>query len=428
MQSSSLDPLPALLLQLGRAVVVQLDDALAITHIHNPLLLAEWRDAVARTVEGPATLGALLDELMGGARAREITAQVEASRSAARATAGGIYLGVLALRAPRGGSASRHAAASLHGDENGALLLVLRDVSALSDVQQLLSDTQLAFDSAMCALRAPPHALRVFLGSALTSISAIRVTLRMPARDAGALRDKLARVHAAVAQLDGEAAALSLAPLQDACQAVLVRLNYLMEREVLTGDALLPLATLVDRIAACAGILWRIEEQRHVEAPPASKAAARTGRQPDWSYASERRWASFLRHRGEELGVLVTLRMQGAVHVPRALRVSIDDLLQHLLRNAVEHGIETPEERLAAGKPASATIEVKFEPRGENTLCMTVRDDGRGRGLGLTFLRRAVARLGGEVAVAARPGEYSQFIIDLPREVNAAQQSQVAAQ
>src|SRR5690606_24146714 len=110
-----------------------------------------------------------------------------------------------------------------------------------------------------------------------------------------------------------------------------------------SGDALLPLAPLVDRIAATAGTLWRIEEQRHVE-PQAPRPRSR--RPPDWTYATGRRWASFLRHRGEELGVLVTLRMQGAVHVPRPLRTSVDSLLQHMLRNAVEHGIETPEERL----------------------------------------------------------------------------------
>jgi chemotaxis protein histidine kinase CheA len=44
-----------------------------------------------------------------------------------------------------------------------------------------------------------------------------------------------------------------------------------------------------------------------------------------------------------------------------------------------------------------------------------VRDDGRGRGLGLTFLRKAVARLGGQIAVAARPDQYTQFVIDLPQ-------------
>ena len=108
--------------------------------------------------------------------------------------------------------------------------------------------------------------------------------------------------------------------------------------------------------------------------------------------------------------------------------LNIDQLLQHMLRSAVEHGIETPEERLAADKPAGATIMVKFEPAGSALLRMTVRDDGRGRGIGLTFLRRAVARLGGQIAVAARPGQYTQFVIDLPHEgqQQEPQQQQVA--
>ena len=111
---------------------------------------------------------------------------------------------------------------------------------------------------------------------------------------------------------------------------------------------------------------------------------------------------------------MVNLQMQGAVHVPRHLRVSVDRLLQHMLRNAVEHGIETPEERLAAGKPASATIIVTFGPGSATQLRMNVRDDGRGRGLGLTFLRREVTRLGGQIAVAAKPDQYTEFVIDLP--------------
>jgi sensor histidine kinase regulating citrate/malate metabolism len=43
------------------------------------------------------------------------------------------------------------------------------------------------------------------------------------------------------------------------------------------------------------------------------------------------------------------------------------------------------------------------------------RRDGRGRGLGLTYLRRQVTRLGGQIAVAAKPEQYTQFVIDLPQ-------------
>jgi signal transduction histidine kinase len=409
--------LTSILLTLGRTVVLDLDARLNVTGAHNPLLLDEWREPALRAGPArPATLRGLLEEIMASARARDLLLQIgEGCRSAGQA---GLYLGVAALHAPRGGAPERHVALSLHhraDPEPGATRLVMRDVTALTDVQHSLGETQSALDAAMAALRAPPQGLRMFLGSALTSVSAIRATLRTPARDAEALHDKLARLHAAVAQLDKEAEALNLAPVQDACQALLNRLTALLERDELTGDALLPLATLVDRIAGSAGMLWRIEEQRHVE-PAAAGTAARAARQPDWNFATERRWSSFLRHRGEAIGVLVNLEMEGTAHVPRHLRPGIDELLQHMLRNAVEHGIETPEERLAAQKPAAGKVLVKFEQPGKSQLRMSVRDDGRGRGLGLTFLRKAVARLGGQIAVAARPDQYTEFVIDLPQE------------
>jgi signal transduction histidine kinase len=409
-----MDPRPdsalsAILLTLGRSVALDLDAQLQICCAHNALLLQDWREPVARGRECPVQLQALLDELIAPTRARELHEQV--ANGSVHMVPAGLYLGVAGLPAPRGGGAPRHVAISLHGAPDGHSLLVLRDVTALTDVQQNLAETQLALDAAMAALRAPPHGLRMFLGSALTSISAIRAMLRLPARDHEAVHDKLARLHAAVAQLGGEAGALRLAPIQDACQALLTRLTALLEHEELTGSAFLPLAILVDRIAGAAGTLWRIEEQRYLEPAPAKP---RSRRQPDWTFASERRWSSFLRHRGEEVGVLVTLEMEGAVHVPTQLRAGVDELLEHILRNAVEHGIETPEERLAAEKPASGKVSVKYENHGEGQLRMTVRDDGRGRGLGLTYLRKAVARLGGQVAVAARPDQYTQFVIDLP--------------
>ena len=53
------------------------------------------------------------------------------------------------------------------------------------------------------------------------------------------------------------------------------------------------------------------------------------------------------------------------------------DPLVHILRNSVDHGLETPEERLASGKPESGTIELGARYSGAEVL-ITVRDDGRG--------------------------------------------------
>ena len=78
-------------------------------------------------------------------------------------------------------------------DDSGCLLL-LRDVTRQQTLLLQLQEARASNDAAMAALRAPPDGLRLFLGSAMASVSAIRATLRMPARSQEALRDKLGTV------------------------------------------------------------------------------------------------------------------------------------------------------------------------------------------------------------------------------------------
>jgi HPt (histidine-containing phosphotransfer) domain-containing protein/HAMP domain-containing protein len=67
----------------------------------------------------------------------------------------------------------------------------------------------------------------------------------------------------------------------------------------------------------------------------------------------------------------------GDLPVPRDLAPTLRDVFVHLLRNAVDHGIERPEERLACGKPARGRIRIAAARRGD-TLWLTVDDDGAG--------------------------------------------------
>ena len=55
----------------------------------------------------------------------------------------------------------------------------------------------------------------------------------------------------------------------------------------------------------------------------------------------------------------------------------IGDPLVHLVRNSIDHGIETPEERVAAGKPAPATVHLERLSQGGN-IVVEVSDDGGG--------------------------------------------------
>ncbi len=74
----------------------------------------------------------------------------------------------------------------------------------------------------------------------------------------------------------------------------------------------------------------------------------------------------------------VTLKVSGAeTELDKRVLEMMADPLMHLLRNAIDHGLETVEERRQAGKPTTGTLELAAEHRGSH-IVITVRDDGRG--------------------------------------------------
>jgi two-component system chemotaxis sensor kinase CheA len=149
------------------------------------------------------------------------------------------------------------------------------------------------------------------------------------------------------------------------------------------------------------------------------------------------------------------------VELDRALVEALDTPVLHLLRNAVDHGIESPEERLAAGKPAEGQIRLTIARR-QDRVSLTLSDDGRGidpqkvlakakklglvppekdldpakevadfifrpgfstgegvtdisgRGVGLDAVRATLTGLGGRVSVQSETGRGTAFELDLP--------------
>lgn len=144
--------------------------------------------------------------------------------------------------------------------------------------------------------------------------------------------------------------------------------------------------------------------------------------------------------------------------VDKAIVDAIGEPLLHLLRNAVDHGLETPDVRTAAGKSPEATIALRIRQQG-GELFLHVRDDGRGiaraklvaraaergiatqgwadadvlqliflpdistaeqitelsgRGVGLDAARKALERIGGTLDVTSDEGKGTEFEIRVP--------------
>ena len=111
-----------------------------------------------------------------------------------------------------------------------------------------------------------------------------------------------------------------------------------------------------------------------------------------------------------DLGKEVALVIQGAeTEMDKTVLDQLADPLMHLVRNSLDHGCETPEARVAAGKPRTATLTLRAEQRGDR-VWIVVADDGRG--LDAAKIRaKAIAR--GLLSPDANPSEQEiyQFIM-----------------
>ena len=170
-----------------------------------------------------------------------------------------------------------------------------------------------------------------------------------------------------------------------------------------------------------------------------------------------------VRELNRRLGKQVRLEVLGGdVKVDRAVLDELAGPLTQLIRNAVDHGIEAPAERTAAGKPATGTLTIALRRQGEAAQ-LVVSDDGRGmndgqlveaalargvltvedasrldvdarlqlatlagvstarnvseisgRGVGLDLVAARVAGLGGGLSVTSEPGRGSSFSMRVP--------------
>jgi two-component system chemotaxis sensor kinase CheA len=90
------------------------------------------------------------------------------------------------------------------------------------------------------------------------------------------------------------------------------------------------------------------------------------------------------------------------VTIDKRILEELKDPLIHLLRNCVDHGIETPEQRRRAGKPARAAITVAVSPVNGNQVEISVSDDGAG--IDVEEVRAAATRRGVALPEAAQKG------------------------
>lgn len=122
---------------------------------------------------------------------------------------------------------------------------------------------------------------------------------------------------------------------------------------------------LADSVAAISGLTGRLQSE-----------ILQARMTPVWQVFD--RFPRLVRDLARELGKQVQFRVEGKeIELDRAILDEVGEPLVHLLRNAVDHGIEPPDERTAAGKPAAGQLTLAAL-RDRGTVVIIVSDDGRG--------------------------------------------------
>jgi len=172
------------------------------------------------------------------------------------------------------------------------------------------------------------------------------------------------------------------------------------------------------------------------------------------------RMARLVRDLAKNSGKQANLELSGEdTELDRNLVEELADPLMHMIRNAVDHGAEPPEARIAAGKDPTARIDLKAYHQG-GFINIEISDDGRGlmrdkilakarqrglpsgdnlsdqevfslifepgfstaeqvtdvsgRGVGMDVVRKQIGKLRGRIDITSRPGQGTTFILKLP--------------
>jgi len=158
------------------------------------------------------------------------------------------------------------------------------------------------------------------------------------------------------------------------------------------------------------------------------------------------RYKRTVRALSRDLGKRAELRVEGGtLEFDRRVLDELGDALTHLIRNAIDHGIESPAERTHGGKPPVGVVVMAARPFAGGVVEVVVEDDGRGidprflagsdpsavvfesgvtsrssvsdisgHGLGLAIVKEKAARVGGSVRVESPADGGTRFVIQLP--------------
>jgi HPt (histidine-containing phosphotransfer) domain-containing protein/PAS domain-containing protein len=406
--------------------------------------------------------------------------------------------------AGRGGHDTRYLEFDFHrvkSDERVDNILVsVNDVSQrvmlARELRESQDKAQAQLDTLLGVLHVDPAQLASFLDDSDAAMRMVNSILKEPAREESAFRKKLDSIFRQVHAVKGEASALGLASVESRAHQFEDSLKDLKDRAALTGNDFLPLVVKLDdlftHLASVRDLVTRLAKlnvgtsrdtpatatqviarkqsvdelvaPRHAEPPPSAAPAERPAAHvPSPSAGLGTTLEQLVQRIATDEKKRARIECAGLDKVPNSYRKAVKDVAIQIVRNAVVHGIETPDARQAAGKSEAGNVMVQFLTAPGEGFKLVIEDDGQGisaarikeaalqkgiiteaaaakmeskqmfrllfhpgfstrdtvthdagRGIGMSLVAELIRELNGKIAVATGEGKYTRFSILLP--------------
>ncbi len=361
------------------------------------------------------------------------------------------------------------------GDEVRQAMVTVSDVTARVELARELAESKQRMERQaellLSIMHVEPEMLRDFIEGAHAELERANAILRAgraeghgPTERQAVYRRLADQVFQSVHTIKGTAAMLRIDYFTQAAHRFEEKLAELRRRPSLEGNDFLPivleLSELVDSLTEVRGVIQRFSEVQKSGEATKSDGEALAG-------VVERFVAELAAKQGKK--AVFRFNTDG-VKIPFRLKSPLKNALAQLVRNSMVHGLESPAERRAAGKPEQGTIQLSANAR-DGKIEVLFRDDGRGldyrriveqakmlapsepglldrlidreqnrwkaeeldalvfhpgfstatevtedagRGFGLAALRDQIASLGGEIRIHQKPGHFCELQIVVP--------------
>ena len=304
----------------------------------------------------------------------------------------------------------------VYEDKDIARILVnVNDVSDAVYLEQRLekerSQNDMQIEMLTTILNVNPKIINEFISNTKAHIDKMNNILKNPGSSQFELEGKLKAIYREMHSLKGEASALKLHSFTKIASDAEDKLDALQNQGKLSGNNFLPLAVHLDDLLSLSNTIETLGERINQAAPKANNNAkpvmsVKTAPQPsvvqaqvadvattninvdggneiDLSDESDDEHLSYYQDFAKDIAIRQGKKIQlnghnlAHINIPERLKQPIKEISIQLLRNAVVHGIESPEARQSAGKSAIGSIDLEMQRDSQN-LIIVLQDDGQG--------------------------------------------------